>query len=238
MRARTFFYTLIIALWVPHLVSATDEAPALSAEMASEQELERATTSNGIAILPPVVQFLSMESNLPIEAPKAEKEEISKAIADAVKASLIDEGVLVSLVPISAFQSQNSAVSSATVYDFVRGKKNAPYSDEIIQALTGLAKDDSAPGNYLIIRARYYLDDLGRSGRGWQVATSILSADRSDKRMVVDARLHSAENLYQKWRTRVQERVTPRASEKAIERTAEAFGADIGAVLNKEGEEK
>ena len=194
-------------------VPAPVSSEAAPDDMEAENGAVEAAPQSAFLVLPPIVEFLSMESDARIEAPKADELEIGGIIHAAFENAL--HGPDKTAHDGSAeFPSGGTWPAPDALYQIMRGKDQSDAAVEFRNALTAHNED----GYVLLVRTRFYLDYWARSGRGWQVATSILSADRSDKRMVMEARLYSGDSVSELWKHRVQERVTPRASEKGIER--------------------
>ena len=169
-----------------------------------------------IVILPPTVEFLSMETEESIDAPKADTATVAALITQQLQTEFNNAGAAAILLDAATTQSALPDADPAGLFNYVRKSAGAEEGEAIATAI-----NDLQPGSdVLIVRARFFLDYWGRSGRGWQVATSILSADRSDKRMVMDVRLYAADALTEIGRERAQERVTPRAAEKGVQKAA------------------
>lgn len=220
-------FKLLILGCLAGFASLTANAPARAGQDADlappPEEAAETVELAAVAIAPPIVEFLSMESGEPVEAPKADTETISELILQNLKTQFADKRIRIIALDPTVFEKDNTAISMNEVYRTLRKGKDS-------EAIAGLRSSisEAAPGSdVLFVRTRFYLDYWARSGRGWQVATSILSADRTDKRMVMDARLFHRDDLAEVDRILLQERTTPRSAEgeivQTVKQTVDAF---------------
>jgi len=187
-----------------------------------------------IILIPPVVEFLAMESNAAIEAPKADRADLSKKISDKLKLKLEAIGRDVSVLDTGMLET---AVPGIAPEDFFTLIRRADFEQPETGKLQTFLAEEFPQSDVMIVRIRFYLEYWARSERVFQIMDSVfLRADRSDKRMMVDARIHRGDNLDELWRGLAQERVTPRASEKGINRAIASIVEEYLQNANTPGE--
>jgi len=204
----------------------------ISQPLASEQKRAPAP----MVLLPPFVEFLAMENNQPVEAPKAETDELSARIAAQFIAGFETENRPIIVADLGGAGTALGTATRESLFTAIRrGDAAGP---ERLALQTYLA-ERYPESDILIVRARFYLEYWARSGRGWQVANGVISlgADTSDKRMLIDARVFSGNGLGELWRGLAQERVTPRASEKGIGKAAAALAGEYFLNVEKKGQD-
>ncbi len=175
-----------------------------------------------VAVFAPQVEFLSMETDAHIDAPKADVDTLSAALADQISQALSDHGIDERRIDRVMVEASDGA---ADYNDIVKGIKRG--RGQAFDNASAVMSDIAADREVLIIRARFYLDYWARSGRGWQVAQSVLLADRSDKRLVIDARVYRASDLSERARLLLQDRVTPRTADEELEEIAQRIADEF-----------
>ncbi len=186
----------------------------------NRNERERVST---IAILSPHVEFISMETDEPLEIPTADKRTLSSEISQAFVDYLTKKGKSTRLVDIAELQSSSDDLSPKLLFDIVRGKDDNEYANQVRASIAEIYSN----ANYLLIRSRFYLSYWGRSSQGWRVANTIVNGGMPGKRMVIDARLYSQKDFLELWRGLAQESVTPRKSQKGLAKAVQSLGKEI-----------
>ncbi len=178
---------------------------------------------SSIVILPPLVEFISMESDEPIEVSRADKGILSKEIAQAFADYLTKQRTTVRRIGIEDLQLLSHETSPKLLFEIARGKDDSDKANQIRSTIAESYPND----NYLFIRSRFYLSYWGRSSQGWRVANTIVNGGMPGKRMVIDARLYSQKDFSELWRGLAQESVTPSKSQKGLKRAIQVLGDEI-----------
>ena len=224
----------IYMFFVACIILLTSTVSAKKFEEAAETAPAATPAHNQrIILVSPLVEFLAMESNAPVEAPKADTNDLSEKIADRLVTQLQEQSQQVTRLDIEALKAAAPDVNPDDLFTLIRRARLEEPETSALQTYLSTAHPQ---GKVIIVRVRFYLEYWARSDRVFQVMDSVLlMADRSDKRMMVDARVHRTSDLGEVWRSLAQERVTPRASEKGINRAVSAIVDDYMQSAGKHG---